>query len=129
MLHIDALVDALAKAARPSDVDPVLYVPAHNLDGPTACCHMQVGGMRFLCPISGDREFPCWFGVMVDNKLATVDPVYAFSFLQTFIDILTEYFGSVTAPTLRDNFDVIYQVYNMVKLTRLQFGLTIYLVA
>ena len=39
-----------------------------------------------------------------------VDPLYAFSFLQTFVDILQEYFGHLSAETLKDNFDVVYQV-------------------
>ena len=40
----------------------------------------------------------------------TVDPLYVFSFLQTFIDILNEYFGQISAETLKDNFDIVYQV-------------------
>ena len=39
-----------------------------------------------------------------------VDPLYAFAFIRTFLDILVEYFGEVTAPTLRDNFDVVHQL-------------------
>lgn len=39
-----------------------------------------------------------------------VDPLIAFAFLQTFIDILNEYFGNVSAATLKENFDVVYQV-------------------
>lgn len=43
-------------------------------------------------------------------KFESVDPTFAFAFLQTFIDILQEYFGSVNAATLKENFDVVYQV-------------------
>jgi len=39
-----------------------------------------------------------------------VDPLFGFAFLQTFIDILHEYFGHLSAATLKDNFDVVYQV-------------------
>lgn len=39
-----------------------------------------------------------------------MDPLYALAFLQTFVDILQEYFGSVSAAMLRDNFDIVYQV-------------------
>jgi hypothetical protein len=39
-----------------------------------------------------------------------VDPLFGFAFLQTFIDILHEYFGDLSAATLKDNFDVVYQV-------------------
>lgn len=40
----------------------------------------------------------------------SVNPLYVFAFLQTFIDILREYFGQISAETLKDNFDVVYQV-------------------
>ncbi|KAG6899382.1 hypothetical protein C0993_010681 [Termitomyces sp. T159_Od127] len=40
----------------------------------------------------------------------SVDPLFAFAFIQAFIDILNEYFGNVSAATLKDNFDVVYQV-------------------
>lgn len=33
-----------------------------------------------------------------------------FAFLQAFVDILHEYFGQISAETLKDNFDVVYQV-------------------
>ena len=39
-----------------------------------------------------------------------MDPLYVFAFLQAFIDILREYFGQISAETLKDNFDVVYQV-------------------
>jgi AP-3 complex subunit mu len=39
-----------------------------------------------------------------------VDPLVAFAFLQAFIDILNDYFGTVSDATLKDNFDVVYQV-------------------
>ncbi|KAH0587131.1 AP-3 complex subunit mu-1 [Termitomyces sp. J132] len=91
LLHIDALNNALAKT--PGDVDPVIYVPPYNTVSAAACCHVKCGDIRILCPVSGD-----------------VDPLFAFSFIQAFIDILNEYFGSVSAATLKDNFDVVYQL-------------------
>ena len=39
-----------------------------------------------------------------------VDPLYVFAFLRTFIDILKEYLGNISAESLKDNFDVVYQV-------------------
>ncbi|KAF8897166.1 Mu homology domain-containing protein [Infundibulicybe gibba] len=94
MLHIDAFNNAASRCSTPGDIDPVLYVPSYNpADSLSACCHVGRGGMRFLCPISGD-----------------VDPLFAFAFLQTFIDILHEYFGTVSASTLKENFDVVYQL-------------------
>ncbi|KAF8803739.1 clathrin adaptor, mu subunit [Phlegmacium glaucopus] len=94
LIHIDAYNDALSRTSRPDDVDPVIYVPAYNItESPSVCCHVQCADMRFLCPISGN-----------------VDPLYGFAFLQTFIDILREYFGDISAATLKDNFDVVYQL-------------------
>ncbi|KAF7354942.1 MHD domain-containing protein [Mycena sanguinolenta] len=90
LLHVDAFNNALPKAQRSGDIDPVIYVPPFNVgDFPSACCHVECGDMRILCP---------WI------------PLFAFSFLQTFIDILREYFGALSAATLKDNFDVVYQL-------------------
>jgi hypothetical protein len=44
------------------------------------------------------------------NNEISVDPLFGFAFLRTFIDILHEYFGDLSAATLKDNFDVVYQV-------------------
>ncbi|EIN10787.1 clathrin adaptor mu subunit [Punctularia strigosozonata HHB-11173 SS5] len=93
LLHIDAITTALAKAERPGNVDPILYVSSTGMDPATACCHIQVGDMRLVSPVSGD-----------------VDPLYALSFLQTFVDILGDYFGTVSAPVIRENFDIVYQL-------------------
>jgi AP-3 complex subunit mu len=39
-----------------------------------------------------------------------VDPLLAFAFIRTFTEILQEYFGTITPATLRENFDVVYQL-------------------
>ncbi|KAL4241532.1 adaptor complexes medium subunit family protein [Abortiporus biennis] len=93
LLHIDALNNALAKASRPEDIDPVLYISTLEWDTPSACCHKKHGELRFLCPVSGD-----------------MDPLYVFAFLKTFIDILEDYFGQISAETLKENFDIVYQL-------------------
>lgn len=93
LLHIEALNNALAKTSPQGDVDPVLYVASLEMDTPSACCHMKSGDLRFLCPVSGDT-----------------DPLYVFAFLRTFVDILGQYFGTISAEVLRENFDVIYQL-------------------
>ncbi|KAH9991663.1 mu-adaptin 3 [Russula compacta] len=81
LLHIDAYTAALEKAAQPEDIDPVLLVALP--DTPTACCHLQHRSLTFLCPISGD-----------------IDPLYAFTFIRTFLDILIEYFGELLEEVL-----------------------------
>ncbi|KAI0052573.1 clathrin adaptor mu subunit [Auriscalpium vulgare] len=93
LLHIDAYSAAAASARRVQDIDPVIYVPSFDPDEPSACCHIQHNGLTLLSPVSRDT-----------------DPLYAFAFLRTFVDILHEYFGDVTAPALKDHFDVVYQL-------------------
>ncbi|CAA7259490.1 unnamed protein product [Cyclocybe aegerita] len=94
LIHVEAVNDALSKAAHLGDVDPVVYVPAYTIsDAPTACCHVLHADIRILCPISGN-----------------VDPLFGFAFLQTFVDLLQEYFGTLSAESLKDNFDVVYQL-------------------
>lgn len=109
ILHIDALNNALSAASRPDDVDPVLSVPSLTIDAPSACCHAKVADMRLLCPISGDGRLHQYAAVYISYKHA-VDPLYAFAFMQTFVDILRDYFGQLSAETLKENFDVVYQV-------------------
>ncbi|KAF8204837.1 Mu homology domain-containing protein [Pholiota molesta] len=92
-MGIDGLI-LLDNTGRPGDVDPVVYVSAYNIgDTSSACCHIQCADMRILCPISGN-----------------VDPLFGFAFLQAFVEILQEYFGTLSAATLKDNFDVVYQL-------------------
>ena len=42
--------------------------------------------------------------------IGTVDPLFAFALIQTFIDILKDYFGEVSALAIRENFDTVYQL-------------------
>ncbi|KAI5832744.1 clathrin adaptor, mu subunit [Schizophyllum commune Tattone D] len=94
MVHIDAVNNAFEKAVRATDVDPVISVDSYGTsDSPSACCHVATADIRVLCPVSGD-----------------VDTLLAFAFIGTFIEILMEYFGSVSAATLKENFDVVYQL-------------------
>lgn len=65
-----------------------------------ALVHVVSGPLRFLCPVS--RE---------------VDPLVPLTFLRSFIAILQEYLTQSTDPalltedTLRDNFDIVYQLF------------------
>ncbi|PAV21129.1 clathrin adaptor mu subunit [Pyrrhoderma noxium] len=91
ILHIDAFNNALSDSVN-GQPDPVLYVS--TLEGPSACCHVECGdGLRLLCPVSGD-----------------VDALYVFSFLQLFCETLQDYLGEISSSTLRDHFDVVYQL-------------------
>ncbi|ESK86633.1 ap-3 complex subunit mu-1 [Moniliophthora roreri MCA 2997] len=86
LLHIDAFNNS-------NTSDPVIYVPDVG-GGPSACVHVASGDVRILCPVSGD-----------------VDPLLALTFIQSFNDILIDYFGSVSAEVIRENFDVVYQLF------------------
>ncbi|KAH8830552.1 Mu homology domain-containing protein [Flagelloscypha sp. PMI_526] len=94
LFHIDAFTRAVDAAVKLNDVDPVIKVPALNSEvGPSACCHLAVGDVNFLVTHSH-----------------LVDPTFAFAFLQTFLLILREYFGSISAAILREHFDIVYQL-------------------
>lgn len=91
ILHIDAFNNALSDSVN-GQLDPVIYVS--TLEGPSACCHVECGdGLRLLCPVSGD-----------------VDALYVFSFLQLFCETLQDYLGEISSSTLRDHFDIVYQL-------------------
>ena len=93
-------------------MDPVIFVPALVVgEPPRACCHVQCSDVRILCSISGNGENPAFSSAPALVYIETqVDPLFGFAFLQTFIDILQEYFGTLSAATLKDHFDVVYQV-------------------
>ena len=39
-----------------------------------------------------------------------VNPLFAFSFLESFLETLQDYLGDVTETALKDNFDIVYMV-------------------
>jgi AP-3 complex subunit mu len=39
-----------------------------------------------------------------------VNPLFAFSFLESFLATLRDYLGDVTETSIKDNFDVVYMV-------------------
>ncbi|KAI0079752.1 clathrin adaptor mu subunit [Panus rudis PR-1116 ss-1] len=96
VLHIDTFNNALANLDRVDLVDPVLYLQQPGIGVPSACCHIKRGDLRFLCLISGET-----------------DPLYVLSFLEMFVDILIDYFGHLSAETLKDGFDIVYQAWSM----------------
>lgn len=98
---VDAFNDALSKtlpenrsarSADSGDLDPVLYIST-TASVPVICCHMERGGMRFLCPASQD-----------------IDPLYIFAFLERFLSVLQEYLQDISLPVLKEHFDVVYQL-------------------
>jgi len=75
--------------------------------------------MRLLCVINGNGVFLChfvpWF--FRNATESQVDPLLAFAFVQTFIDIIQEYFGTVSVATVKENFEIVYQVRNPIFLS------------
>ncbi|OXG85862.1 AP-3 complex subunit mu [Cryptococcus neoformans Gb118] len=78
-------------------IDPVLWV--NTIDsGRTGMlggglCHSERNGLYFLVPIGQE-----------------VNPLFAFSFLESLLDILRNYLGDVTEATIKDNFDIVYMI-------------------
>ncbi|KZO92178.1 clathrin adaptor, mu subunit [Calocera viscosa TUFC12733] len=96
LLHIGAFNDAVARSVSTGEeVENVLYVPGSLSAGAagSALCWVQRGDLRFLCPVSDD-----------------VDPLFVFTFLNTFLTILREYIGDISASRVRENFDLVYQL-------------------
>lgn len=113
LLHIDALNNELSKSSRTDGVDPVIYVPPGigDFSGGSACCHVEMGELRLIASVSGDGEDLQYVHLSShQNPCIVDDPLIAFAFLQAFSDILHDYFGTVSSATLKDNFDVVYQV-------------------
>lgn len=79
-----------------AELDPVLWVNALGRTGTgagAALCHLERDGLRYLVPLSDE-----------------VNPLFAFAFLESFLDTLREYLGEVTEVTVKDNFEIVYMV-------------------
>ncbi|WVR05293.1 hypothetical protein IAU60_002306 [Kwoniella sp. DSM 27419] len=97
-LHIDAFNTARKKALLSGEpLQPVLWVNTLARGGGAmagaALCHVMREGLCFLVPVGQE-----------------VNPLFAFSFLDSFLDTLKEYLGDITETTLKDNFDIIYML-------------------
>ncbi|RSH93999.1 hypothetical protein EHS25_006652 [Saitozyma podzolica] len=113
-IHIDAFNHALklrpdsgAGAALPggyAGVEPVIWVNTLSRTagesvgmgvgmGGAGLCHLEREGLRFLVPISHE-----------------VNPLFAFSFLESFLETLQDYLGEITEATLKDNFAIVYML-------------------
>lgn len=90
--HVDALNNAYETAAAEGKmVDPVVVVETSL--GTSACCNVQHGSLRIACPVHSET-----------------DPLFVFSFIKTLIDVLQDYLGEVSAGSIRQNFDIVYQL-------------------
>ncbi|KAL7424168.1 hypothetical protein Q5752_001754 [Cryptotrichosporon argae] len=105
-IHIDAFNHALRKARDAgAELEPVIWVNAlARVAGEASAsagvaavgaglCHVERDGVRFLVPVA-----------------AEVNPLYAFAFLDTFLNALGDYLGEVTETAIKDNFDIVYML-------------------
>lgn len=74
-------------------------------------CHLEREGMSFLAPLSHEGESPLEGAAHASVLISrAVNPLFAFAFLECFLDVLAAYFGQVTETSIRDNFDIVYMV-------------------
>ncbi|CAD6591025.1 MAG: hypothetical protein TREMPRED_005960 [Tremellales sp. Tagirdzhanova-0007] len=99
-VHIDAFNHALKLTQSSSEeLDPVLWVNTlsrvNGSMGMTGAglCHVEREGLRFLVPVAHE-----------------VNPLFAFSFLGSFLETLQDYLGEITETTIKDNFDIVYML-------------------
>ncbi|WVQ78401.1 hypothetical protein IAT38_000487 [Cryptococcus sp. DSM 104549] len=107
-LHIDAFNAARRKIStdkRKEELEPVLWVNTLSSGGAAGggggrvglagagLCHLERDGLYFLVPVGQE-----------------VNPLFAFSFLDSFLDTLRDYLGEVTEATIKDNFDIVYML-------------------
>lgn len=93
-IFTDALNHALSSARMTGEeLEPVIWVNTLSSGGGAALCHIERDGLRYLVPLSNE-----------------VNPLFAFSFLESFLATLNDYLGDVTEVTVKDNFDIVYMV-------------------
>ncbi|KAK8869688.1 hypothetical protein IAR55_000256 [Kwoniella newhampshirensis] len=97
-LHIDAFNTARQRSSSlGKELDPVLWVNTLSRSGGgmsgAGLCHLEREGLYFLVPVGQE-----------------VNPLFAFSFLDSFLDTLQDYLGEITETTIKDNFDIVYML-------------------
>ncbi|CDR98510.1 hypothetical protein [Sporisorium scitamineum] len=99
-LSLASQLSARISASQQRGDQVVQYAAEALAEQGAALIHVGSGPLRYLCPVS--RE---------------VDPLLPLTFLRSFIAILQEYLTQSTDPTLltedtlRDNFDIVYQLF------------------
>ncbi|RIA88129.1 adaptor-related protein complex 3 mu 1 subunit-like protein [Glomus cerebriforme] len=84
---VDYFNDQVSRQSSPEDLPPVISTPKYQL------VHIYRSSLTFLSPVSSE-----------------VDILLVIEFLHRIVDILAEYFGEVSETSIRDNFDVVYQL-------------------
>jgi AP-3 complex subunit mu len=75
--------------------------------GGAGICHIQREGLRFLVPVGQEGAS---LRYVERGELIIVNPLFAFSFLESFLETLQDYLGDVTETAIKDNFDIVYMV-------------------
>ncbi|RIB24740.1 AP-3 complex subunit MU-1 [Gigaspora rosea] len=84
---VDYFNDQFSKQSSPEDLLPIIPTPKYQL------VHVYRSGLTFLSPVSNE-----------------VDALLVLEFLHRIVDILAEYFGELAELSIRDNFDIVYQL-------------------
>ncbi|KAL7415546.1 Mu homology domain-containing protein [Mrakia frigida] len=78
-----------SSSREPKELEPVFWVGEEE----GVCCWVERGGMTVLCPL-----------------VKEANPLLGFRFMEVFLEVLEEYLGEVSESTLKDNFDIVYQL-------------------
>ncbi|ORX40010.1 putative adaptor complex subunit medium chain 3 [Kockovaella imperatae] len=96
-IHIDTFNHLRKQSiARSKVLDSVIGVNAIDNDGRelgTGLCWLEREGLKFLVPISEE-----------------LNPLFAFSFLSSFLATLEDYLGDITENSIKENFEVVYML-------------------
>ncbi|PKK76286.1 adaptor-related protein complex 3 mu 1 subunit-like protein [Rhizophagus irregularis] len=84
---VDYFNDQVSRQSSPEDLPPVVSTPKYQL------VHVYRSSLTFLSPVSSE-----------------VDVLLVLEFLHRIVDILAEYCGEISELSIRDNFDVVYQL-------------------
>ena len=84
---IDQFVNEINKYSSPAEVPPIIATSKFYL------IHFHAGNLFFVCPVQGD-----------------VPPLLVSDFLYRFVDILKNYFDSISEEVVKQNFVTVYQV-------------------
>ncbi|CAI2177955.1 6861_t:CDS:10 [Funneliformis geosporum] len=84
---VDYFNDHVSKQSSPEELVPVISTPKYQL------VHVYRSSLTFLSPVSSE-----------------VDILLVIEFLHRIVDILAEYFGEMSEISIKDNFDVVYQL-------------------
>lgn len=114
-MHIDAFNHALKRSrADGVELEPIIWVNTllRGGMGGGGLCHLEREGLRYLVPVGHEGESQSSPRPIRSYGRAnsSVNPLFAFSFLEAFLATLRDYLGETTETSIKDNFDIVYMV-------------------